>query len=144
LYIDFQSFPFYYHNFFSFRLQELFIPPSLSSFNDSDTFINIDQVGTKEVKYQLTISIIDIFDIFLNIDCVYGLLSMDRSLENFVFDDYDLSLFFFSSPTLFSSSYLYDTPALKQDDVGVVVVVVVAVKEAKDDEKKSYEITIDE
>jgi hypothetical protein len=72
------------------------------------------------------------------------LLSMDRSLENFVFDDYDLSLFFFSSPTLFSSSYLYDTPALKQDDVGVVVVVVVAVKEAKDDEKKSYEITIDE
>jgi hypothetical protein len=43
--------------------------------------------------------------------------------------------------SLFSSSYLYDTPVFKQDDV---VVVVVVVREAKDDEKKSYEISTDE
>jgi len=58
------------------------------------------------------------FDIFLDVDHDYGLTSLDRSIgENFVFDEYDLSLFFFPS------SYLYDTSAIKQDDDVVVVVV---------------------
>jgi len=72
---------------------------------------------------------------FPNVNYDDGLISLDR-YENFAFDEYDLSLFFFCK--LVPIRY---TPLIKQNDV---VVVVVVVREAKDDKKKSYEISIDE